>query len=159
MLNYFESLHATHWKTIRKLLSIKTMFYRHHFNANKFTIFYTISDFSDRNFHRILFIYYWLGFRINSWFEHVVRNFIYQYLTVKQLQVICKWLYACTQNLIYHSNTLKTLQLTYLHKCFVKYWLIKRQSCHHIDPNQLICSANQLTSFYTMTTSAFNELK
>ena len=36
--------------------------------------------------------------------------------------------------------------------------LIKRQSCHHIETRQLICSANQLTDFYLMATLAFNEL-
>ena len=34
---------------------------------------------------------------------------------------------------------------------------IKSQSCHHIETNQLIY--HQLTSFYMMTTLAFNELK
>ena len=29
---------------------------------------------------------------------------------------------------------------------------------HHIETSQLICSANQLTGFYLMETSAFNEL-
>ena len=37
-------------------------------------------------------------------------------------------------------------------------YLIKRQSCHHIETNQLICSANQLTGFYMMATLAFIEL-
>ena len=37
-------------------------------------------------------------------------------------------------------------------------WLIKRQSCHHIETSQLTCSANQLTGFYMMTTLGFNEL-
>ena len=37
-------------------------------------------------------------------------------------------------------------------------YLLKRQSCYHIETSQLICSANQLTSFYMMTTSVFNEL-
>ena len=43
--------------------------------------------------------------------------------------------------------------------------LIKYYSCHHIETSQLIietiqliCRANQLTGFYTMTTLAFNEL-
>ena len=36
--------------------------------------------------------------------------------------------------------------------------LIRRKSCHHIETNQLICSANQLTGFYMMETLAFNEL-
>ena len=36
--------------------------------------------------------------------------------------------------------------------------LIKCQSCHHIETNQLICSANQLTGFYMMETLAFNGL-
>ena len=36
--------------------------------------------------------------------------------------------------------------------------LVKRQSCHHIETTQLICSANQLTGFYMMVTLAFNEL-
>ena len=36
--------------------------------------------------------------------------------------------------------------------------LIKRQSCHHIETSQLICSANQMTGFYMMATLAFNEL-
>ena len=35
---------------------------------------------------------------------------------------------------------------------------IKRQSCHHIETSQLICSANQLTGFYMMATLALNEL-
>ena len=34
----------------------------------------------------------------------------------------------------------------------------ERQSCHHIDPRQLICFANQLTGFYIMGTLVFNEL-
>ena len=36
--------------------------------------------------------------------------------------------------------------------------LIKRQSYHHIETSQLICSADQLTGFYIMTALAFNEL-
>ena len=36
--------------------------------------------------------------------------------------------------------------------------LIKRQSCHHIETSQLICSANQLVGFYMMATLAFNAL-
>ena len=35
---------------------------------------------------------------------------------------------------------------------------MKRQSCHHIETSQLICSANQLTGFYLMAFLAFNEL-
>ena len=37
--------------------------------------------------------------------------------------------------------------------------VIKRQSCHHIENSQLICSENQLTGFYMITTLAFNESK
>ena len=37
-------------------------------------------------------------------------------------------------------------------------YLIKRQSCHHIETSQLICSANQLTGFCMIATLAFNEL-
>ena len=37
--------------------------------------------------------------------------------------------------------------------------LSKRQSSHHIETSQLICSANQLTGFYMMGTLAFNELR
>ena len=36
--------------------------------------------------------------------------------------------------------------------------LIKGQSCHHRETSQWICSGNQLTGFYMMTTLAFNEL-
>ena len=36
--------------------------------------------------------------------------------------------------------------------------LNKRQSCHHIETSQLICSANQLTVVYMMATLALNEL-
>ena len=32
------------------------------------------------------------------------------------------------------------------------------QSCHHIETNQLIGKANQLTGFYMMVTLTFNEL-
>ena len=39
------------------------------------------------------------------------------------------------------------------------YKLIKRQSCHHKETSQLICSANQWTGFYQIATLAFNELK
>ena len=39
------------------------------------------------------------------------------------------------------------------------HYLIKRQSCHHIETSHLICSANQLTGSYMMGTLAFNELK
>ena len=46
-----------------------------------------------------------------------------------------------------------------LFKVPIKYKLIKRQNCHHIQISQLICSANQLTGFYMMTTLAFNELR
>ena len=35
---------------------------------------------------------------------------------------------------------------------------MKRQSCHHIETSQMICSENQLTGFYMMATLAFNEL-
>ena len=37
--------------------------------------------------------------------------------------------------------------------------LIKRQSCHHIETSQLICTANQSTGVYMMATVAFTELK
>ena len=40
-----------------------------------------------------------------------------------------------------------------------KDWLIKHQSCHHIETSQLIWRANEWTGFYMMATSAFNELK
>ena len=36
--------------------------------------------------------------------------------------------------------------------------LIKGHGCHYIETNLLIFRANQLTSFYMMTTMAFNEL-
>ena len=36
--------------------------------------------------------------------------------------------------------------------------LIKRQSCHDIETNQLICRANQLAGFYIMVTLAFSKL-
>ena len=42
---------------------------------------------------------------------------------------------------------------------FAWYQLSKCQSCHHIETSQLICSANQLTGFYMMTTLVFYELK
>ena len=35
--------------------------------------------------------------------------------------------------------------------------LIKRQSCHNIEPSQLIFRANQFTGFYMVATLAFNE--
>ena len=35
---------------------------------------------------------------------------------------------------------------------------IKRQSSHLIETSKLICTANQLTSFYMVATLAFNEL-
>ena len=35
----------------------------------------------------------------------------------------------------------------------------KHQSCHHIETSPVICSANQLTSFYMMATLTFNELR
>ena len=35
---------------------------------------------------------------------------------------------------------------------------IKGQSCHHIETNQLICCANQLTGVYMMATLVFNGL-
>ena len=41
----------------------------------------------------------------------------------------------------------------------VFHYLIKRQSCYHIETSQLICSANQLTGFYMMATLVFNELR
>ena len=34
-------------------------------------------------------------------------------------------------------------------------WLIKRQSCHHVETSQLICTANLLTGFCMMTILAF----
>ena len=37
-------------------------------------------------------------------------------------------------------------------------YLIKHQSCHHIETSQLIWSANQFTGFYMMATLAFNDL-
>ena len=43
-------------------------------------------------------------------------------------------------------------------KWFLFAKLINRQSCHHIETRQLICSANQLSGFYMMATLAFNEL-
>ena len=39
------------------------------------------------------------------------------------------------------------------------YYLIKRQSCHHVETSQLISRANQLAGFYMMVTLAFNELR
>ena len=41
---------------------------------------------------------------------------------------------------------------------FVAEVTFKRQICHNTETSQLICSANQLTGFYMMTTLAFNEL-
>ena len=41
---------------------------------------------------------------------------------------------------------------------FGTFQLIKRQSCHHVETNQLICIANQLPGFYMKATFAFNEL-
>ena len=41
----------------------------------------------------------------------------------------------------------------------VSFKLIKCQSCHHIETNQLICRANQLGGFFMMATLAFNELR
>ena len=38
------------------------------------------------------------------------------------------------------------------------HYLIKRQSCHHIETSQLICRANHLTGFYMMANFSFNEL-
>ena len=38
-------------------------------------------------------------------------------------------------------------------------YLIKPQSCQHIETSQLICFANQLTGFYMMATLAFNDLR
>ena len=35
---------------------------------------------------------------------------------------------------------------------------VKRQSRHHIETSQSICSANQLTGFYMMAALVFNEL-
>ena len=35
-------------------------------------------------------------------------------------------------------------------------YLIKRQTCYHIETSQLICSVNKLTDFYMMETLAFN---
>ena len=35
--------------------------------------------------------------------------------------------------------------------------LIKRQSRHHTEISQLICSPDQLTGFYVIVTLAFNE--
>ena len=37
--------------------------------------------------------------------------------------------------------------------------ILKRQSCHHMETSQLICSANQLTDFYMMATLKLNELR
>ena len=37
-------------------------------------------------------------------------------------------------------------------------YLIKRQSCRHIETSQLICSADQLIGFYMAATLTFNEL-
>ena len=42
---------------------------------------------------------------------------------------------------------------------FYEKYFTKRQCCRHIETNQLICSANQLTGFYETATLAFNELK
>ena len=36
--------------------------------------------------------------------------------------------------------------------------LLKGQSCQHIGTSQLICSANQLTGFYTIATLALDKL-
>ena len=36
------------------------------------------------------------------------------------------------------------------------HWLIKRQSCHHIETSQLVCRADQLTGFFMMATSTFS---
>ena len=38
-------------------------------------------------------------------------------------------------------------------------YLIKRQSYHHLETSQLICTVNQLAGFYMMTTLAFNEFR
>ena len=36
---------------------------------------------------------------------------------------------------------------------------MKRQSCHHMETSQFICSADQLTGFYMIVTLTFNELR
>ena len=57
-------------------------------------------------------------------------------------------------------DVLLNLLLSFEKFCFftVLNYFIKRQSCHHIETSQLICSANQLTGFNMMLTLAFNEL-
>ena len=56
------------------------------------------------------------------------------------------------------SPYLSTL-ITTLHNEVSTYYLIKRQSCHHIETSHMIYTANQLTGSYMMTTLTFNELK
>ena len=40
---------------------------------------------------------------------------------------------------------------------FILFELIKRQSWHHTETSQLICTADQLTVFYVMISLGFNE--
>ena len=58
----------------------------------------------------------------------------------------------------WHCKTIYRIQLTLIHDTFNTFCqLIKRRKCHHIETSPLICSENQLTGFYVMTTLAFNE--
>ena len=54
---------------------------------------------------------------------------------------------------------MKWINLIHCTKNEVFRYLIKSQSCHHIETSQLIYTANQSTGFYITATSAFNELR
>ena len=76
------------------------------------------------------------------------------------------WFFSCGQNvaLINQLNWygfLWTMWADYIYELNLfkpVFKLIKRQSCHHIESSQLICTTNQLTGFYVMATSAFKKL-
>ena len=67
------------------------------------------------------------------------------------------YLFKIANLFVHQPNSVKLVAVTFFIP--TQSWLIKRQSCHHIETSQLICRANQLTGFYMVATLALNELQ
>ena len=101
--------------------------------------------------------YCWLNFLIpwNQCLTLVNLMMLYEYhhrlQRIKDLFKNLWWIFFA--KIVYGCFSEKLLCQNYLN------WIIKHQSCHHIETSQLICRINQLTGFYRMATLGFNELK
>ena len=94
---------------------------------------------------------YWHGYLYSTknYFNH--NNF----LNLISILIFDNWeIFSMTKTIFRNlSETYKVLSK------LIELILIKHQSCPYIETSHLICSANQLTGFYMMSTLPFNELR